>query len=689
MGYNSEWKGWTLQKMNEIENRNVGECGKTAKPLGTGLFETDSLPAYLFHQGTNYRAYEYLGAHCTKKDGIYSYTFRVWAPNAAFITLNADFTDWYNGLPMRRITENGIWEAVVDSETSLDGQFYKYAVTGKNGITHLKSDPYAFAAETLLKTASIVCDDRSFGWTWNDADWMKKRSATVCPKQRGFKPKVNHFYSAPLNVYEIHLGSWRTLDGKGTADGEHYLNYRDIADKLAPYVSDMGYTHVELMPVMEHPFDGSWGYQICNYYAPTARFGTPEDFRYFVEKMHEYGIGVLLDWVPADFPKDRHGLYEFDGQPLYEYQGADRMENRNWGTRCFDVGRPEVQSFLISNALFWIREYHADGLRIDAVASMLYLDYDRKPGEWTPNSEGTNQNLEAAAFFRKLNSAVAEEFPDVLMIAEESAEWPMLTKPVAQGGLGFHFKWNMGFSNDLFEYVKTDPFDRKYVHSKLTFPLTYAFSENYILPVSHDDVVHGKKSLVDKMFGEYDDKFAGMRTFLMYMMTLPGKKLTFMGTEFAQFREWDYENELEWFMIEYPRHIEMQRFVRALNKLYLETPELWEIDDTWDGFEWIDADLADLNVISYRRKDKKGHEIIVVLNFAPVVRENFRVRVPKMGRYEEIMTTDRYEFGGKNRLNEEAVRTRAAVREDGKRENEIEIMLPALGGVILRKQANS
>lgn len=673
--------------MNDIKDQNTPEKVDVSEiTLDTLHSETDELPAYLFHQGTNYRAYEYMGAHCERIGDSYRYTFRVWAPNATFVTLNADFTDWQNGLPLRRSTKNGIWEISVDSDKSLDGSYYKFAVTGQNGLTWLKSDPYAFSSETLQKTASVICDDLKH--TWNDAEWMKKRSATVCPKQRGFKPKVTHFYSAPLNIYEVHLGSWRTLDGKCTADGEHYMNYRDIADKLAPYVSEMGYTHVELLPVMEHPFDGSWGYQVCGYYAPTSRYGTPEDFKYFVEKLHSHGVGVILDWVPAHFPKDRHGLYEFDGQPLYEYQGRDRMENRGWGTRYFDVGRPEVQSFLVSNALFWLREYHADGLRIDAVAAMLYLDYDRDPGEWIPNTEGNNHNLEAIAFFRKLNTAVFEEFPDALMIAEESTDWPMITKSVADGGLGFNFKWNMGFSNDMFEYVQTDPVMRKHLHSKLTFPLMYAFSENYILPVSHDEVVHGKKSLVDKMFGEYDDKFAGMRTFLMYMMTLPGKKLTFMGTEFAQFREWDYENELEWFMTKYPRHIEMQRFVRELNNFYLATPELWEIDDSWDGFEWIEADMADLNVISYRRKDKKGHEIIVVLNFAPVLREGFRVRVPKMGRYEEIMTTDKYEFGGKNHLNEGAIRTRNAIDGEGKRENEIEITLPALGGVILRKQTN-
>ncbi|MBR5679687.1 MAG: 1,4-alpha-glucan branching enzyme, partial [Clostridia bacterium] len=385
----------------------------------------NDLPAYLFHQGTNYTAYDYLGCHKEAREGSFVYTFRTWAPNARRVALVSDFTGWDEGRDFERISEQGIWELVVESPESLEGKFYKFAVTGQDGEVRMKADPYAFQSETLKKTASVVRDIS--GHVWKDAKWLAKRSATVCPKQRGFKPKVTHFYSAPMNIYEVHLGSWRTKDGACTADGEHYLNYREIADRLAPYVSNMGYTHIELLPVMEHPYDGSWGYQVCGYFAPTSRYGDPEDFRYFIEKLHEYGIGVILDWVPAHFPKDAHGLYEFDGQPLYEYQGQDRMENRGWGTRYFDVGRPEIQSFLISNALFWLREYHADGLRIDAVAAMLYLDYDREPGEWIPNTEGNNHNLEAIAFFRKLNTAVFREFPDALMIAEESTSWPMIT----------------------------------------------------------------------------------------------------------------------------------------------------------------------------------------------------------------------------------------------------------------------
>lgn len=648
------------------------------------ITQKDSLPIYLFHQGTNFRAYDFLGVHREEDDGKIKYYFRVWAPNAKNVSLCSSFTDWEDGLSMQRVNKEGIWELLIESDKPLEGEFYKYRVVGKNGQAHMKADPYAFESETLKKTASIIPHISEH--QWKDSAWLKKRSATVCPKQRGFKPKVTHYYSAPLNIYEMHLGSWRTRDGESTVDGEHYLNYREIADKLAPYMKEMHYTHIELMPVMEHPFDGSWGYQICGYYAPTSRYGTPDDFRYFIEKMHENDIGVILDWVPAHFPKDEHGLYEFDGQPLYEYQGVDRQENRGWGTRCFDVGRPEVQSFLISNALYWLREFHADGLRVDAVASMLYLDYDRNPGEWIPNPDGGNHNLEAIAFFKKLNTEIFSEFPDVLMIAEESTSWPMITKPVDKGGLGFNFKWNMGWANDMYDYIETDPIARKYKHNKLTFPLMYAFSENYILPVSHDEVVHGKKSLVDKCFGSYDEKFACMRTFIMYMMTLPGKKLMFMGTEYAQFREWDFENQLEWFMTEYPRHIEMQRFVAEINKFYLENSELWEIDDSWDGFEWIEADLADLNIIAYRRKNKKGRELITVLNFAPVERESFRLKVPKLGRYEEVLTTDKYEFGGKNVLNSDGMRSHPITDKEGNKLSVIDIHLPALGGVILRKQ---
>ena len=453
-----------------------------------GENRSGELAPYFFCQGTNFRSYEWLGCHFEKTDDGFEYTFRVWAPKAEKVFVAGDFNSWDESLPMEKDAESGVWTATLISAKNLEGNRYKYKVVSKTR-TAMKADPYATYSETLAKTASIIHTVKA---KWSDSKWLSARG-------KAFEGK--HFYSAPMNIYEMHLGSWKTRDGKSNVDGEHYLNYREIADELVPYALDMGYTHVELMPITEHPFDGSWGYQVGGYYAPTSRFGTPEDFIYFVNKLHKAGIGVILDWVPAHFPKDEHGLFEFDGYPLYEYQGKDRMEHKSWGTRCFDVGRPEVQSFLISNALFWMRNYHIDGLRIDAVASMLYLDYDRAPGEWIPNVDGGNHNYEAMAFFKKLNTAVFAEFPYALMIAEESTAWPMVTKPVSDGGLGFNFKWNMGWANDMFEYISTDPFFRKYVHNKLTFPLMYAFSENYILPVSHDEVVHGKKSLLDKMFG--------------------------------------------------------------------------------------------------------------------------------------------------------------------------------------------
>ena len=621
---------------------------------------------FLFHQGTNFRAYEYMGCHPLGKDRT---VFRTWATKADSIDLVSDFTGWDEGIPFEKVSENGIWHAIVDIPYSeLVGKFYKFRVTG-GGVTRYKSDPYAFESQTLEKTASIVAKPSDFAW--NDSAWLKHRKSIFAGGR--------HFYSAPMNIYEMHLGSWRTRDGADNSDGKHYLNYREIADLLVPYVKHLGYTHIELMPIAEYPFDGSWGYQVCGYYAPTSRFGTPDDFRYFVNTLHAAGVGVILDWVPAHFPKDEHGLFEFDGHPLYEYTGKDRMEHKGWGTRCFDVGRPEVQSFLISNALYWLREFHLDGLRIDAVASMLYLDYDRKPGEWIPNAYGENKNLEAIAFFRKLNTAIFGEFGDVLMIAEESTAWPMVTGPVDKGGLGFNFKWNMGWSNDMFDYVSRDPLFRRYDHEKLTFPLMYAFSENYILPVSHDEVVHGKKSLLDKMFGEYEDKFACMRAFLVYMITLPGKKMTFMGTEFAPFREWDYQNQLEWFMLDYPMHAKMFEFTSALNNFYLQTPALWQIDDGWDGFEWIDADLRDMNTITYRRKSSDGASVSVIINFSPVAHERFRLKVPENGTYRIAFSSDDECYGGKNSLEKRSFKARRG--ENGG--YYIDVDIPAYGGLII------
>ncbi len=628
--------------------------------------------AYYFHQGTNFHAYDYLGCHCRTTDGGYSYTFRVWAPNALSVEVVGDFNDWKPTAPMRRITDMGVFEYTLVSAYSLDGANYKYRITGKNGI-HLKADPYARYSETLKGTASKIISEKNFAWS--DELWMKKRAGDVLGKKG--KPE---FFSAPMNIYEIHLGSWKTKNGATTKDGENYLGYREIADELAPYVKQMGYTHVELLPIAEHPFDGSWGYQVCGYYSPTSRFGTPDDFRYFVNKLHSVGVGVILDWVPAHFPKDEHGLYEFDGQPLYEYQGYDRMEHKVWGTRFFDVARCEVECFLISNALYWLREFHVDGLRVDAVASMLYLDFDRDPGEWIPNEHGENKNLEAIAFFKKLNTTVFAEFPDALMIAEESTDWPMITKPVHEGGLGFNFKWNMGWANDTFDYIMTDPVFRKYKHEKLTFPMMYSLNENYILPVSHDEVVHGKLSLLDKNFGDYGMKFAGFRAFLAYQMTHPGKKLMFMGSEYAPFREWDYENQLEWFMLDYDMHKKSQLYTASLNRLYLEEGALWEDDFSWNGFQWIYPEMNDINVIAYRRLDKCGRELVVAINFAPVTREGFTLVNMKHNRYFEIFSSDAEEYGGGGRLNRGALDTVAAF--DGSRE--LKITLPAMSAVILK-----
>lgn len=650
------------------------------------MYTTEDIKSavYYFHQGTNYNAYDLLGCHMCfdGASGKYRYIFRVWAPGAENVRVVGDFSSWDEGIAMKKIS-SGIWQAEYADTVNFESSYYKYAVTGKNG-TFLKSDPYAFSSQTLTETASVI--KNLDGIKLSDSEWMSSRMSKFTGKS---KKVQGHFYPSPMNIYEIHLGSWRTRNGESVLDGKHYLNYRELADELAGYVSDMGYTHVELLPIMEHPYDGSWGYQICGYYAPTSRFGTPEDFAYFVDRMHNAGIGVILDWVPAHFPKDRHGLYEFDGTPLYEYQGKDRMEHRRWGTRCFDVGREEVQSFLISNALFWMRIYHIDGLRIDAVASMLYLDYDRRPGEWIPNREGNNRNLEAVSFFQKLNTAVFAEFSDVLMIAEESTAWPMITKPVHDGGLGFNFKWNMGFANDMFEYISMDPVYRQFHHEKLTFPLMYAFSENFILPVSHDEVVHGKKSLIEKMYGSYDEKFAMMRAYIMFTMTMPGKKLFFMGTEFAQFREWDFSNQLEWFILKYPRHTEMQRYVRALNRLYLERPELWEIDDSWEGFRWIEADRAADNTVIFERYDASGKSVTVVINFSPNKRENYEYMADKQGKYIIIMNSDRYEFGGTNTIKTDYIKTFPKKMSDGSRRHIMRFDLPAYSGIIMKKVPNN
>ncbi len=619
--------------------------------------ETGNLPAYLFHQGTNYRAYEYMGVHI--EDG--KRVFRVWAPNADAVYLVGDFNSWDESMPMSRITGGGIWE-YVDKEGRVSlGNAYKYKIWN-GGKDYYKTDPYSAFCEVTPATASIVYDS---DYKWHDEGWR----AFVLENA----PK---YYDRPMNVYELHLGSWRRHE-----DGS-YFTYREIATELSTYVKQMGYTHIELLPVMEHPFDGSWGYQVGCYYAPTSRFGTPDDFRAFVDKMHEAGIGVILDWVPAHFPKDAHGLYEFDGQPLYEYQGKDRMEHKGWGTRCFDVGRNEVQSFLVSNAIYWLEEFHADGLRVDAVAAMLYLDYDKEPGEWVPNVYGDNRNLEAIAFFKKLNSTIKSMCPHALMIAEESTAFGNVTG-FENDGLGFDMKWNMGWMNDTLEYAKIDPYFRKHHHEKVTFSMTYSFSERFVLPISHDEVVHGKLSFLDRMYGDYWQKFAGARAFAAYMMTHPGKKLMFMGGEIGQFREWTELEEIEWFLLEYDSHARLQHYFSELNNFYLENPPLWQNDSDWDGFQWIDPDNRNHSMLSYRRIDRGGEELVVVINFTPVKRDDYRIGVVNGGTYREVFNSDDERYGGSGALNEGAIK--ATDKPTERCPMSLKITVPPLGAVILKR----
>ncbi len=584
-----------------------------------------NLAVHLFHEGTNFEAQRYFGAHAARKGGKNGYIFRVWAPNAQGVSVTGDFNNWDPDADRMKLLPDsgGIYERFIAGARRYD--CYKFRIVASDGRVLMKSDPYAFHCETRPATASKLYDLE--GYKWKDDGYMSSKAP---------------LYDKPVNMYEMHLGSW-----KRNPDGS-LLSYRMLADELAPYLKRMGYTHVEIMPVAEHPFDGSWGYQVTGYYAPTSRYGTPDDFKYFVDKLHRAGIGVVLDWVPAHFPKDEFGLCEFDGGYCYEDKNPLRMEHKEWGTRVFDVGKPEVMSFLISNVLFWMSEYHIDGIRVDAVASMLYLDYNRKDGEWSPNSKGGKENLEAVSFFQKLNSAVFARYPNALMIAEESTAWPLVTKPASDGGLGFNFKWNMGWMNDMLMYMSLDPFFRKDNHDKLTFSMFYAFSENYVLPLSHDEVVHGKCSLINKMPGDYENKFANLRAFLAYMYAHPGKKLLFMGQEFAQFIEWNYEQQLDWLLLGYDMHRRFNGFVEKLNGFYKKTPAMWQIEDSWDGFGWIGADDNSQNVISFTRTDRDGNTIVVVCNFAPVERTGYRIGAPRKGAYTLAFSTEWEEFGGKS-----------------------------------------
>ena len=599
------------------------------------LSAIDEYGTFLYHQGTNYASYRLFGAHFTVLRRRSCVRFSVWAPHAQKVSVVGDFNQWdIEANPMERCgAGNGIWVTYI--EGLQEGDIYKYAVTTASGEVLMKSDPYAFWSEVRPNTASKITKLR---YTWKDKKWQNSR-------------EQYDSYRKPMLTYEVHLGSW-CRDEEG-----NMLTYREIADKLVEYVTSMNYTHIEIMPLCEYPFDGSWGYQATGYFSATSRYGAPEDFMYLVDTCHKHGIGVILDWVPGHFCRDAHGLRYFDGEPCYESGNPMLAENKEWDTMNFDYGRTEVQSFLISSAMFWLSQFHIDGLRIDAVANMLYLDYGHPDGNWQPNKYGGRENLEAIDFLRNLNKAVFSEFPHALMIAEESSAWPLVTKPVDVGGLGFNYKWNMGWMNDMLRYMSMDPLFRSGNHDALTFSFFYAFSENFILPISHDEVVYGKGSLINKMPGDDKMKADQMRAFVSYMMAHPGKKLQFMGTEFAQKNEWNFEKELEWGLLQYPEHQQAQAFFKAVNHFYLSRPELWEVDFSWEGFEWISNDDYQQSVIAFRRKAKDGRELVAVCNFVPVQRENYCIGVPIRGTWAEVFTSDAKEFGGGGVTNGSAIKT--------------------------------
>ena len=616
----------------------------------------------LFYSGRDCRAFDYMGAHPFVQDGEQGYLFRVYAPEAEKVSVMGEFNDWNRDADYMTRDEQGIWEKFIPNIPEYAA--YKYSVWAKSGDVFDKSDPYGFHFETRPGNATKAYD--LDGYEWGDSSWLDWR-------------KKHLPYSNPVNIYECHLGSWKMHE-----DGNFY-SYRQLADELVPYVKEMGYTHIEFMPLTEYPFDGSWGYQVIGYFAATSRYGTPKDLMYLIDKAHQAGLGVIMDWVPAHFPKDGCGLVEFDGSHLYEYADPLKMEHKEWGTRVFDYGKVSTRNLLFSSAMFWIEKFHMDGLRVDAVASMLYLDYNRQ-GEWRPNVHGGRENLEAVDFLRLLNEYILTDHPDVMMIAEESTAWPMVTKPGYDGGLGFNFKWNMGWMNDMLCYCSADPFFRKDMHDKITFSFMYAFSENYILPLSHDEVVHGKCSLIGKMPPPYENQFGGLRALYGYMAAHPGKKMLFMGGEFAQFSEWAYQRGLDWMLLDYPAHKQMQTYVKALNHFYLATPQLWEQDTDWRGFEWISHEDNRNNIIAFRRVAKDGSDIVVVVNFSPEEQQEYRVGVPITGTYEEIFTSDKTEFGGSGMAN-------GKLKTENKpmhgQEQSIVLKIPRFGVLFLKGKARA
>ena len=623
----------------------------------------DPIDISLFNEGMHYEIYNKMGAHPMTVDGVKGTLFALWAPNAERVSVVGNFNNWDGRrYQMRKLDYSGIFELFIPGD--FEGEIYKYEVASKKGNVFMKADPYGFSSEVRPANASIVT---SLKYKWGDEKFMTERS----------KAKL---LEKPMNVYEVHLGSW-----KRPIDGREFYNYREMAEKLADYMLKMGYTHVELMPVMEHPFDPSWGYQVTGYYAPTSRYGSPEDFMYFIDYMHRKGLGVIIDWVPAHFPKDEHGLGRFDGTALYEHEDPRKGEHPHWGTYIFNYGRNEVRNFLVANALYWADKYHVDGIRMDAVASMLYLDYGRNGGEWIPNKFGGNENLEAIEFIKELNSKMKELFPDVLMIAEESTAWPMMTHSIEEGGLGFDFKWNMGWMNDFLNYMKQDPLYRKYHHNELTFSMVYAYSERFVLVLSHDEVVHEKSSMIEKMPGGYEDKFSNLRTAYGYLMTHPGRKLLFMGQEFAQMKEWNESTELDWSLFEFDAHRYLHEYVKDLNKLYDSEPALYELDNDPEGFCWINANDANHSILSFERRGKSEKDtLLIVLNFTPVTAKNYKLAVPSGGRWKEIFSSDTAKYGGDGRNNKTA-----KIAKEGKvdgRDNFISVTIPGLSMSVFKKQ---